>query len=78
MSVPVLERELDRTELYVAEEVWMCGSALEVTPIFSVDRYQVGRGAVGPVTAQLQFEYESVIRGKNPKYADWVLPVYDG
>jgi branched-chain amino acid aminotransferase len=77
MSVPVVEREIDRTELYIADEVWMCGSALEVTPIFSVDRYEVGSGNVGPLTAQLQSEYENVIRGKNPKYADWVLPVYD-
>jgi len=76
MSVPVVEREVDRTELYIADEVFMCGSAFEVTPIFSVDRYQVGEGKVGPLTAQLQTEYENVIRGKNPKYTDWVLPVY--
>jgi branched-chain amino acid aminotransferase len=76
MSVPVVERQIDRTELYIADEVWMCGSALEVTPIFSVDRYQVGNGKIGPVTTQLQTEYENVIRGKNPKYSDWVLPVY--
>jgi len=76
MSVPVVEREIDRTELYIADEVWMCGSALEVTPIFSVDRYQVGDGKLGPLTAQLQTEYENCVRGKNPKYSDWVLPVY--
>ncbi|HUS70751.1 MAG TPA: branched-chain amino acid transaminase [Anaerolineae bacterium] len=76
MSVPVVEREVDRTELYIADEVFMCGSAFEVTPIFSVDRYQVGDGKVGPLTARLQTEYENVVRGKNPKYSDWVLPVY--
>jgi branched-chain amino acid aminotransferase len=76
MSVPVVEREVDRTELYIADEVFMCGSAFEVLPVFSVDRYQVGDGKVGPLTAPLQTEYENVIRGKNPKYSDWVLPVY--
>jgi branched-chain amino acid aminotransferase len=76
MSVPVVEREIDRTELYIADEVWMCGSALEVTPIFSVDRYQVGDGKVGPLTTQLQTEYENCVRGKIPKYSDWVMPVY--
>jgi len=76
MSVSVVEREVDRTELYIAEEVFMCGSAFEVTPVFSVDRYQVGDGKVGPLTARLQTEYENVIRGKNPKYSGWVLPVY--
>jgi branched-chain amino acid aminotransferase len=76
MSVPVVEREVDRTELYIADEVWMCGSALEVTPIVSVDRFPVDDGQIGPITAELQKEYEDVIRGKNPEYSDWVLPVY--
>jgi branched-chain amino acid aminotransferase len=76
MSVPVVEREVDRTELYIADEVFMCGSAFEVLPVFSVDRYRVGDGKVGPLTAQLQTEYESAIRARNPKYSDWVLPVY--
>jgi len=76
MSVPVVEREIDRTELYIADEVWMCGSALEVTPIFSVDKFQVGDGKLGPLTAQLQTEYENCVRGKTPKYSDWVLPIY--
>jgi branched-chain amino acid aminotransferase len=76
MSAPVVEREVDRTELYIADEVFMCGSAFEVTPIFSVDRYPVGDGKLGPLTARLQTEYENVIRGKNPKYSNWVLPVY--
>jgi branched-chain amino acid aminotransferase len=76
MSVPVVEREVDRTELYIADEVFMCGSAMEVTPVFSVDKYQVGEGKVGPLTAQLQTEYDNAIRGKEPKYRDWLLPVY--
>jgi branched-chain amino acid aminotransferase len=76
MSVPVVEREVDRTELYIADEVFMCGSAFEVFPVFSVDRYQVGDGKVGALTARLQTEYESVIRGQNLSYSDWLLPVY--
>jgi branched-chain amino acid aminotransferase len=76
MSVPVVEREVDRTELYIADEVFMCGSAFEVLPVFSVDRYQIGDGQVGSLTAQLQLEYENVVRGKNPKYSEWLLPVY--
>jgi branched-chain amino acid aminotransferase len=76
LSVPVIEREVDRTELYIADEVFFCGSALEVTPILSVDKYVLGNGKVGDLTAQLQHVYEQVIRGNNPTYADWVLPVY--
>ncbi|HJX38792.1 MAG TPA: aminotransferase class IV, partial [Anaerolineae bacterium] len=52
MSVSVVEREVDRTELYIADEVFMCGSAFEVLPVFSVDRYQVGDGKLGPLTAR--------------------------
>ena len=76
LSVPVIEREVDRTELYIADEVFFCGSALEVTPILSVDRYVVGNGKVGDLTAKLQHVYDQVIRGNNPTYADWLLPVY--
>jgi branched-chain amino acid aminotransferase len=76
LSVPVVERQVDRTELYIADEVFFCGSAFEVWPVFSVDRYQVGDGKIGPLTARLQTEYDNAIRGKNPKYAHWLLPVY--
>jgi branched-chain amino acid aminotransferase len=76
MSVPVVEREVDRTELYIADEVFYCGSAFEITPIFSVDKFQVGEGQVGPLTAQLQTEYDTVIRGKNSKHRNWLSPVY--
>jgi branched-chain amino acid aminotransferase len=76
MSVTVVEREIDRTELYIADEVFMCGSAFEVYPVFSVDRYPVGEGKVGPLTAQLQTQYDDVVRGKNPRYSSWLLPVY--
>jgi len=47
-----------------------------VTPIVSVDRFPVDDGQIGPITAELQKEYEDVIRGKNPEYSDWLLPVY--
>jgi branched-chain amino acid aminotransferase len=76
LSVPVLEREVDRTELYIADEVFYCGSALEITPILSVDRYSVGEGRIGTLSAQLQQIYGRILRGENPKYADWLLPVY--
>jgi branched-chain amino acid aminotransferase len=76
MSVTTVEREIDRTELYIADEVFMCGSAFEVYPVFSVDRYPVGKGTVGPLTSQLQTQYDNVVRGKNPRYSSWLLPVY--
>jgi branched-chain amino acid aminotransferase len=60
LGLPVLEREIDRTELYVADEVFMCGSGLEVLPITSVDRIPVGDGGRGPVTKRIQDVYFAV------------------
>jgi branched-chain amino acid aminotransferase len=76
LSIPVIERDVDRTELYVADEVFICGSALEITPVLSVDRYVVGDGQIGRLTAQMQHAYEEIVRGENSRYEEWLLPVY--
>jgi len=76
MGVEVVEREIDRTELYVADEVFFCGTAAEVQPIVTVDRYPVGNGQPGPVAKGMQEIYFSIARGQNPKYAQWLTPVY--
>jgi len=76
MSLQPLERDVDRTELYVADEVFFCGSAWEITPITSVDRYPVGDGGIGPLTRRIRQIYQDVIRGRVPKYKHWLTPVY--
>ncbi len=76
LGLPVLEREIDRTELYVADEVFMCGSGLEVLPITSVDRIPVGDGGRGPVTKRIQDVYFAAARGELPAYRRWLTPVY--
>ena len=78
LKVPVVEREVERTELYVADEVFICGTSVELQPVGSVDRYQVGDGQIGHVTARLQSLYHRVVRGGHPGYADWCTPVYQG
>jgi branched-chain amino acid aminotransferase len=72
----VVEREVDRTELYVADEVFMCGSGLEVLPITSVDRIAVGDGTRGSLTKRLQDVYFSAARGEVAAYRRWLTPVY--
>ena len=72
LHVPVQERDVDRTELYFADEVFFCGTMQEVGPVGSVDGYQVGDGGVGPLTARLAALYERVVRGREPGYAHWV------
>ena len=76
MGLHAVEREVDRTELYVADEVLFCGSAWEVTPITSVDRYPVGDGTIGPLTRRIRRIYRDVVRGRLPQYKHWLTPVY--
>jgi len=76
LRVPVEEREIDRTELYVADEGFFCGSGWEITPIRSVDRYPLGAGQPGPLTRKLQEIYFSVVEGRVAQYRRWLLPVY--
>lgn len=76
LGIAVEEREVDRTELYAAEEVFFCGTAWEVTPVTSVDRLAVGDGAVGPVTRRLQERYFAVARGTVDARAAWRTAVY--
>jgi branched-chain amino acid aminotransferase len=76
LGLDVVEREIDRTELYVAEEAFFCGSGYEITPIVSVDRFPLGAGQVGPVTQKLLTAYMNVVRGNDKRYPEWRTPVY--
>jgi len=76
LEMPVQEREIDRTELYVSEEVFLCGSGAEVTPVISLDRIAVGDGKVGPVTRRIQKLYFDVVSGVHQGYSEWRTPVY--
>lgn len=72
---PVEERRADRTELYVADEVFLCGTGQELSPITTVDRLPVANGKPGPITMQLQAAYEAVVRGTTDAHAAWRTPV---
>ena len=72
----VVERPIDRTELYVAEEVFLCGSTYEVHPIVSVDSILVGDGEIGPLTSAMWAHYEGLVRGTIPDHAGWRTPVH--
>jgi branched-chain amino acid aminotransferase len=76
LHIPVEERSIDRTELYICDEAFLCGSAMEVTPIYSVDRHPIGETA-GPVTAALRRLYLDCVTGERPEYRHWLTPIYD-
>jgi branched-chain amino acid aminotransferase len=72
----VVEREIDRTELYVADEAFFCGSGYEITPIVSVDRFPLGDGRPGPLTRQLGGAYMDLVRGIDRSHPEWRTAVY--
>lgn len=76
MKLTVVERDIDRSELYIADEALFCGSGQEVQPINSIDHYDVGEGKPGPITRALQTLYFDVAKGKHAKYRHWLTPVY--
>ena len=76
LGLPVLERSIDRTELYTCEELLLCGTGAQISPVVEVDRRPVGNGKVGEFTQELQNIYFGAVRGDAPKFKDWTIPVY--
>jgi len=76
LHMEVVERPVDRSELYLADEIFFTGTAVEVGPVTQVDHRQVGSGAIGPVAAELRFLYLEATRGHLLNYRHWVLPAY--
>ncbi len=74
-GIPVVEKQLPRELIYIADEVFFTGTAAEVTPIRSVDRIQIGDGKPGPITSQLKDEYLGIANGLKPDRFGWLTPV---
>ena len=78
LDLRVVEREVDRTELYVADEVFLCGTAAEITPVWEIDRIPLRSNGTGPLTRQLDRLYHDVVRGLDEGYGKWRTPVERG
>jgi len=76
LGLAVVERPIDRTELYVADEAFFCGTGVQVCAIASVDHRPVGTGTLGPIVRQLRDVYFAAVRGQLPAYRSWLTPVY--
>ncbi len=76
MKIEVVERRIDRTEIYLCDEVFFCGTGVQVAAITRIDHRPVGTGRIGPITQQLRKLYFAVVSGRVPKYIDWCAPVY--
>jgi branched-chain amino acid aminotransferase len=76
LGLPVEERSIDRSELYIADEVFFTGTGVQIAAIIEVDRRQVGTGAMGPVVRELRDLYFDIVRGRVPRYRSSCTPVY--
>jgi branched-chain amino acid aminotransferase len=75
LGIPTVERAIARTELYVADEVFLVGTGCQVSYVRSVDQRDVGTGERGPLTTRIQQAYEDAVYGRNPRYAGWLTAV---
>ncbi|XSG73738.1 branched-chain amino acid transaminase [Herpetosiphon llansteffanensis] len=76
LGLQVVERTIDRTELYAADEIFFCGTGVEVTPVVEVDHRAVGNGEIGPIFTQLRSLYYAATHGQDAKRREWCSPVY--
>jgi len=71
LNIPIEERPIGRSELYLADELFLTGTAAHITPVGELDMRSIADGCVGPITQRLQGFYNDLIRGRNPKYSHW-------
>lgn len=77
LGIEIEIRDVDRTELYLADEAFFCGTGAQVSPITNIDHRNLGDGNVGPISTKLQKLYFDVVKGRVPEYKKWCMPIYD-
>jgi branched-chain amino acid aminotransferase len=77
MGLETVERSIDRSEIYICDEAFLCGTGVQVAAITQVEHRPIGTGTIGPVVTHLRALYFDVVKGKNPKYRHWCAPVYE-
>lgn len=78
LDVPVIERPIDRTEVYLCDEFFMTGTAAQITAVTQVDHRPIGTGEMGPISTRLRALFQEVVHGRNAKYRHWNTPVFAG
>jgi branched-chain amino acid aminotransferase len=77
-GIETVIRSIDRSELYLADELFFCGTGAQIAPIIEIDRRTVGNGAPGTITTKIRDTYIDLCRGNLPAYHKWLTPVYCG
>jgi branched-chain amino acid aminotransferase len=76
LGVQIIERPIDRTEIYMSDELFMTGTAAQIVAITRIDHREIGSGKMGPIATHLRELYQQAVRGKLAKYSHWNTPVY--
>ncbi len=76
MGLKVSERSIDRSELYIADELFLCGTGAQISPVIEVDHRAIGSGEIGPITKRIQERYFAAVQGRVPEYSHWLTPIY--
>jgi branched-chain amino acid aminotransferase len=76
LGIDTIERQIDRSELYIADEVFFCGTGVQVAAVIEIDGRPVGSGKIGPTVQKLRKLYFDIARGSSPKHKGWCMPVY--
>lgn len=76
LGLDVVVRSISRSELYIADEVFLCGTGAQISGVTSIDQRAIGTGQIGPITAAISKAYFDAVRGRNPAYSSWLTPVY--
>jgi branched-chain amino acid aminotransferase len=77
LGIPVIERSIDRTEVYLCDEMFMTGTAAQITAVTRVDYRPIGTGVMGPITTRLRELFQDVVRGRLARYRPWTTPVFE-
>ena len=75
LGYPVEVRSVDRSEIYVADEMLLCGTGVQVSPVIELDHRPVGGGQIGPMTRAIKDAYFAAVRGQDQRYAHWLTPI---
>jgi branched-chain amino acid aminotransferase len=77
LGIEIIEREIDRTELYIADEIFMAGTMIEIKPVISVDGLQIKGKTMGEISRRITSEYYNIVYNRNEAYGRWLTPVYN-
>ena len=75
LGIPYEIRSIDRSEIYVADEMFLCGTGVQLAPVTELDHRPIAGGAIGPVTRQLHEGYYAAVRGRDSRFAHWLTPI---